>query len=192
MLRVLSQAVKLSGIRDFVKLEHVYVSSRSCSACSMSHTQNCFRTSAEISPSSLIQQLHGVEPSSLPKKIDYCLYMRPNSAMERRIEEFVKSSVPFGRSINQTDEGRNRQNLPLVSIKVAKSLSQEDPLIPLSLWASAGLERAAELFEKHINLSDLVPTILVCVKGPHWSVMFMNLDDVPIGGQPTRVSLGAL
>jgi hypothetical protein len=112
--------------------------------------------------------------------------------MERRIEEFVKSSVPFGRSINQTDEPRTRLNLSLISVKVTKSLSQEDALIPLSLWASAGLERVTELFEKHADLSNLIPTILVSAKGPHWSVMFMYLDELPIGGQPTRVSSIAL
>jgi len=163
VVRVLSQAIKLSGLRDAVKLEHVI--------------------SAEISPSSLIQTLHGIEGPFLPlaKKIDYCLYLHQDPAMERKVADFLASSVPFGRSINQTDESRTRLSLPLISIKVTKSLSQEDPLIPLSVWASAGLERAAELFEKRAKVSNLVPAILISVKGPQWYVMFMYLDYLPVG-----------
>lgn len=190
---ILSQAIKQSGVRDTVRLENVYV--LTCPSLRIPNHKHSYyrRTTSEISPGSLIQTLHSTKPPhlSLAKKIDYCLYLRQVPAMEKRVGDFLASSVPFGRSINQTDEPRARLSLPLISIKVTKSLSQEDPLIPLSVWASAGLERAAELFEERAKPSNLTPAILISVKGPHWYVMFMYLEG-EIGGQQIRVSLSAL
>jgi len=124
------------------------------------------------------------------QKVDYAVLPAPSSQREARaliqLSSLSNPSVPLY-SLNQTGRPEHERSAILFSVEIKTSVSVDDPLLQLAIWASAGLQAVSNVFHGDLAPERVPPAFMMSMKGAQCQIANMNLaSGAREGGLPTR------
>jgi hypothetical protein len=110
------------------------------------------------------------------KKVDYAIFYAPPPDRKQRIALQLQPILE-PRNLNQTSRPEHAISVNLLSIEIKTSVSADDPLLQLAIWASAGLQAITNVFGQDLPAAETIPpAFMMSMRGAECKIAYMKLE----------------